>query len=83
MKIEIYGTTGCPYCTNAKRWLTDNGYQFTEISLDDVTLRSAFKAANPGLNTVPQIFVTDNKGTRTHIGGFTDLQRSTLFQKAN
>lgn len=83
MKIELYGTSGCPYCQNAKQWLTNNGYQFTEISLDDGTLRSAFKAANPGLITVPQIFITHENGTRTHIGGYTDLIRSPMFQKAN
>jgi glutaredoxin len=83
MKIEVYGTTGCPYCQNAKKWLTENGYEFTEISLDDVTLRSAFKAANPKLATVPQIFITDASGVRTHIGGYSDLIRSPLFQKAS
>lgn len=73
MKIEIYTTKTCPFCVAAKAWLTERNHQYTEISLDDPKDRAAFKAANPGLNTVPQIFA-DGK----LIGGYDRLQTSQL-----
>lgn len=73
MKIEIYTTRTCPYCIGAKSWLTERGYTYTEISLDDADKRAQFKKDNPGLNTVPQIWADGE-----HIGGFDNLKVSKL-----
>ena len=68
-KIEIYTKAMCPYCTRAKRLLTDKGVQFEEY---DITMGGPKRAemlqrAN-GRSTVPQVFI----GNR-HIGGSDDL----------
>lgn len=73
MKIEIYTTQVCPYCISAKRWLTQRGYTYTEIPLDDPDTREKFKQENPSMRTVPQIFA-DGK----HIGGYSELIVSDL-----
>lgn len=73
MKILVYTTKRCPYCVSAKTWLRQNGYEFEEVSLDDPADREVFKRDNPGMRTVPQIFVDGE-----HIGGFTDLIKSKL-----
>ena len=73
MNITIYTTRSCPFCVSAKAWLRDRGFTYTEIPLDDPADRQKFKDENPGMNTVPQIFVDDR-----HIGGFSDLATSEL-----
>lgn len=68
-KVEIYTKMMCPYCTRAKRLLTDKGVQFEEY---DITMGGPKRAemlqrAN-GRSTVPQVFIDDR-----HIGGSDDL----------
>lgn len=68
-KVEIYTKFGCPYCTRAKRLLTDKGAAFEEY---DITLggpqRVEMIDRAGGRTTVPQIFI-DGK----HVGGSDDL----------
>jgi glutaredoxin 3 len=68
-KIEIYTKMFCPYCTRAKRLLTDKGASFEEY---DITMggpqRGEMLARANGQTTVPQIFIGD-----THVGGSDDL----------
>ena len=68
-RIEIYTKAMCPYCTRAKRLLTDKGAAFEEY---DITMGGPKRAemlqrAN-GRSTVPQVFIDDR-----HIGGSDDL----------
>lgn len=68
-KIEIYTKMLCPYCTRAKRLLTDKGVQFEE---HDITMggpkRTEMLSRANGRTTVPQIFIG-----ATHVGGSDDL----------
>ncbi|WP_294391841.1 glutaredoxin 3 [uncultured Sphingomonas sp.] len=68
-KVEIYTKMLCPYCTRAKRLLTDKGVQFEEfdISMGGPKRAEMLSRAN-GRTTVPQIFIGD-----THVGGSDDL----------
>jgi glutaredoxin 3 len=68
-RIEVYTKAMCPYCTRAKRLLTEKGAAFEEF---DITMGGPKRAemlqrAN-GRSTVPQIFINDR-----HIGGSDDL----------
>jgi glutaredoxin 3 len=68
-KIEVYTKAMCPYCTRAKRLLSDKGAAFEEF---DITMGGPKRAemlqrAN-GRSTVPQIFIDG-----AHIGGSDDL----------
>ena len=72
-QIKVYTRKRCPYCTSAKIWLKQKDYQFEEISLDDKDVLREFVSHNPGLTTVPQIFI----GTES-IGGFSELIKSKL-----
>ena len=67
--VDVYTTEQCPYCKFAKQLLTDKGVAFNELRIDkDSKLREALNARQPGLRTVPQIFIGD-----THVGGYDDL----------
>mgnify|MGYP003575560442 CR=1 FL=1 len=68
-RVEIYTKFLCPYCTRAKRLLTDKGVEFEEY---DITMggpkRQEMLSRSNGGSTVPQIFIDDN-----HVGGSDDL----------
>ena len=68
-KVEIYTKMMCPYCTRAKKLLSDKGVAFEEY---DISMggprRAEMLERAPGRSTVPQIFVGD-----AHIGGCDDL----------
>lgn len=70
-KIEVYTSTTCHYCTNAKSLLARKGAAFKEIDVtSDAAKRSEMVQRAGGRMTVPQIFIGDR-----HIGGFDDLAR--------
>lgn len=67
--VEIYTKAWCPYCTRAKRLLSQKGAAFEEF---DITMGGPKRAemidrAN-GRTTVPQIFIDGR-----HVGGSDDL----------
>ncbi|MDP1705331.1 MAG: glutaredoxin family protein, partial [Sulfurimicrobium sp.] len=43
--VVIYTTTDCPYCAQAKGWLRQNGFAFTECDTQaDMACESAFRS---------------------------------------
>jgi glutaredoxin 3 len=67
--IDIYTTPFCPYCSHAKKLLSNKGVEFTEIDLmrDPGRRQEMLDRANGGY-TVPQIFIDQQ-----HIGGCDEL----------
>jgi len=68
-KVEIYTKMLCPYCSRAKRLLSDKGVAFEEY---DITMggpkRAEMLDRAQGGSTVPQIFIDG-----AHIGGSDEL----------
>jgi glutaredoxin len=69
MKVEIYVTNGCPYCQKLMAWLEKFKVKHEKTVFADSTAKMAFYKANPGVSTVPQIFLD---GIR--VGGWSDFQ---------
>jgi glutaredoxin 3 len=68
-KIVIYTTRYCPYCSMAKRLLTQKQARFEEIDVTgDPDARHKLAAKASGRTTVPQIWIGD-----THVGGCAEL----------
>ena len=68
-EIEIYTTSLCGFCANAKRLLKKKGVAFKEYDVTfDRTERGKMTQRAGGRTSVPQIFV-DGK----HVGGCDDL----------
>jgi glutaredoxin 3 len=65
--IEIYSADYCPYCTRAKRLLTEKGVAFKEYDVTKTSRDEMIRRAG-GRTTVPQIFIDG-----VHIGGCDDL----------
>lgn len=65
--VTVIAREGCPFCVKAKAALTDAGYQYTELTLENIGL-TALRALS-GRETVPQVFINGQ-----HIGGSDDLE---------
>lgn len=69
VKIDIYTSATCPYCTRAKALLRGKGASFNELDVDGnpELIAESVKRSN-GMRTVPQIFIED-----MHVGGYDEL----------
>ena len=68
VKINIYSSLFCPYCTRAKMLLDQKGVEYNEIRVDIDHERRKEMIELSGRTSVPQIFIDDD-----HIGGCDDL----------
>jgi glutaredoxin 3 len=66
--VTIYTTRICPYCTAAKRLLTQRGAAYREVDVTGDDAKRAWLVETTGRRTVPQIFFGDEP-----IGGYDDL----------
>ena len=67
--ITIYTKSWCPYCSAAKKLLTERGAEFTEIDIEKKPkARAEMIQKAKGRSTVPQIFIGER-----HVGGCDDL----------
>ncbi len=70
-KVKVYTMNFCPYCTSAKKLLSERGVPFEEIKVaddDDAKWDELYKIS--GMQTMPQIFHGEKL-----IGGFTELSK--------
>lgn len=70
--VQIYTTTVCPYCVQAKMLLKNKGVEFNEINMQTISAeeRQALAEKTNNYRTVPQIFIGD-----TFIGGYDQLAK--------
>jgi glutaredoxin 3 len=67
--VEIYSSTGCPYCIRAKSLLKNKGVLYRELVIDsNPELAAEAVRRSDGMRTVPQIFIEND-----HVGGYDDL----------
>ena len=60
-KLELYGTSSCPYTSEMREWLEWSGKEFVEFDVEsDDGARSRMRALGPSPYTVP-ILVEDGK----------------------
>lgn len=68
VRVEMYRTRYCPYCTMAARVLDQRSIPFTEIDVSGDSERRRWLAQVTGQRTVPQIFIDGRS-----IGGYDEL----------
>ncbi len=73
-EITIYSASWCGPCKMAKKFLTENGFSFNDIDIEENNITREEMAAMTKGTTVPQIIIND-----IPIGGFEDLLQ--YFQK--
>ena len=74
MKAVVWSKYHCPYCDQAKAFLTQKGIKFEEKKIGDGYTREELLEAVPTARTLPQIVINGNV-----IGGFTELKK--LFEQ--
>lgn len=68
--VTIFTKEGCNFCFDAKKLLKDNGFRFTEVSLDDSIRNKVLRSISPNKTIVPQIFVNG-----VHYSGLDELKK--------
>ena len=72
MKVTIYGSEQCGYCTQAKQLCDEKNLEYEYHSVpDDPKLLEWFRDC--GFRTVPQVFLHKD-GYMSHIGGYEELR---------
>ena len=66
--IKMYTTSWCGPCKMAKKFLTEKGYSFEEIDIEENNITRDEMASLSKGHTVPQILINN-----LPIGGFEDL----------
>ena len=66
--VTIYTTSWCGPCKMAKKLLTEKGFSFKEIDIEEHNISREEMASMTKGPTVPQIIIND-----LPIGGFVDL----------
>ena len=74
--IEVIGKPGCLWCTEAKKLLNSEGFEYTYRSLGDDYTVEELKTRFPSVRTVP-VVVIDSK----FIGGYNELTDYIRLQK--
>jgi len=74
--FEIYAWTDCPYCSDAKALLIENGEQFLFCCIDQSEMLLQHIKTKWGWQTVPLILEKNTTNEDViFVGGFTDLQK--------
>ena len=68
VRVVIYTTAFCGYCSRARQLLERKGVAYEEIRIDGDAERRREMMTRSGRRTVPQIFIGDR-----HVGGCDDL----------
>jgi glutaredoxin 3 len=68
-KVEIYATSFCRHCMDARGFLQAKGIEYEEYLLDLMPLEKDVMIERCGQKSIPQIFINGQ-----HIGGLTDLR---------
>jgi len=68
-KVEIYATSFCRHCMDARDFLQAKGVEYDEYLLDLMPLEKDAMIERCGQKSIPQIFINGQ-----HIGGLTELR---------
>ena len=77
----------CPACMKAKEALNENQIDFVEVLISptfpkEKMVELVLNKTGLTVNTIPQIFMTEDK-IESYIGGYTDLVKHLLSQQKN
>jgi len=68
-KLEMYATSSCRHCMDARDFLEEKGIDYEEYLLDLMPLEKETMIERCSQKSVPQIFINNH-----HIGGLSDLK---------
>ena len=75
MEIIIYGKDGCPNCDKARMLCQIQSLPFTYLTVgSDISVDALQAKAGQPVRSLPQIFVSRDGESTTHVGGYDDLR---------
>ena len=69
IKVEMYATSFCRHCMDAREFLQAKSVEYDEYLLDLMPLEKDAMIERCGQKSIPQIFINGQ-----HIGGLSDLK---------
>lgn len=74
MKVRIYGTPDCTYCTQAKEFCKNKNIPYEYITLSNKQqFEQLQEMVGKPVRTVPQIFMNED-GFDEYVGGYNELR---------
>lgn len=74
MKVRIYGTPQCNFCSKAKQFCESHNIKYEYITLDSKQkVEQLQEMVGKPVKTVPQIFINDD-GFDEYVGGYEELR---------
>ncbi|OGI15989.1 hypothetical protein A3K63_00210 [Candidatus Micrarchaeota archaeon RBG_16_49_10] len=70
MKVKVYSTEWCPWCTKVKEWLKENKVKFEEKNVGEDQKAAIEMIEKTGQRGVPVTIYTDKKGKENVIIGY-------------
>ena len=83
MKITIYSTRSCPYCTMLKRWLDEKSIKYTSYNVDENPIAAQNMVRLSGQMGVPFSTVEYGSDKMEKIIGFDRQKFESIFKIAN
>lgn len=82
MKITVYSTKSCPYCTMLKRWLDDRSLKYTNHNVDEDSNAANEMVHLSGQMGVPFSTIELDDGRMAKILGFDVEKFEAVFSAA-
>ena len=70
MKVKVYSTQWCPWCTKVKDWLKENKVELEEKNVGEDQEAAAEMIEKTGQRGVPVTIYTDDDGKENVVVGF-------------
>ena len=74
MKITVYSTKTCAYCTMLKRWLDEKKIEYTVYDVDENPIAAQNMVRISGQMSVPFSTVENDDGKVVNISGFNRIK---------
>lgn len=70
----MYSKPNCPYCVKAEHLLKSRGYEIEKLVLGADVTAEQLREELPNARTVPQIFLINEEGNKSYVGGYDQLK---------
>lgn len=74
MKITVYSTKTCGYCTMLKKWLDEKGIEYTIYYVDENPIAANYMFEISGQRSVPFSTIEKDDGKVVNISGFNRIK---------
>lgn len=78
MKVTVFSTTRCAYCSMVKKFLSTKGIQYQEVNIEEDPQAAQKAQKLSGALTVPITLVEQENGKQSVIVGYNPMKLATI-----